>query len=163
MKRAIITFLSGALLTVGVAAYAGHHGGGHDGPHGDRMAAHLEKMADALELTDSQRAEIQAIVERNNDGALREAMKANRKALKDASEFDNYDAGVVAELAVKQGELVTQSIIKRNQAKQEMLAVLTEAQRDELKELHAERRGRMKERWKQRREERAERRERDEG
>jgi Spy/CpxP family protein refolding chaperone len=166
MKRAIITFLSGALLTIGVAAFAGHHGGGHggphDGPHGDRMAAHLERMAEQLELTDGQRAEIRAIAERNTDGSLREAMKANRKALKEASQFDNYDAGIVAELAAEQGQLVTQSIIKREAAKQEMLAVLTEAQRDELKVLQAERRGRMMERRMQHRKERAERRERDE-
>lgn len=170
MRRVITAALGAALIAIGAVAFAGHHGGGHAGHHGDheghrgdRMAAHLDKMADELGLTDGQRAEIQQIAARNADGELRKAMKANRKALKEASEFDNYDPGVVAELAVEQGELVAQSIIKRHEARQQMLAVLTDAQRAELKTLHSERRSRMKERRKERLMERAERLEREEG
>ena len=104
-------------------------GGAFPGP--DLM---IEHMADHLDLDDTQRTQVQNIMEaaRPEIEALGEQRRANREAL---ASLDTDDPGYSAQLndiAVSNGQLATDGTLLFTRVRSEIQAVLTEEQRAKL-------------------------------
>lgn len=94
----------------------------------------IEHMADHLDLDETQRAQVQNIMEaaKPEFEALREQKRANREAL---SSLDALDPGYSAQLndiAVSNGQLATDGTLLFSRVRSEINAVLTEEQREKL-------------------------------
>lgn len=140
MKRTgiITTVLATAALFGTASVVAGPH---HRGFDPDRM---LEHMAEALELTDSQRESIQETMQGQRDEmhALHEQMRANHREMRNLDPADPNYQSLSATLAQRQGELTTQMMLLRSQLHAELMGVLSEEQQaklSELREQHAQR------------------------
>lgn len=162
MKERLIQFALITLLLAGVASaedgtdtdvvHRGHHSmhrGHHDMMHGGPDFSHMvERMSRHLELDDTQEQKIRNIVDaaRPETEALREKAKANREAM---HALDTADAAYdvkLQNLAVQNGELVTQLTMLHGRVMAEVSAELT----DEQKAKFAEGRERMHKRFRHR-------------
>ncbi|MEN8126790.1 MAG: Spy/CpxP family protein refolding chaperone [Planctomycetota bacterium] len=123
--------------------------GGHPGPSGDMGGFLLGRLADKLELTEEQRAEIKAIMEGTQPEAqeareaVGEAMKALHEATADGTEAEIVAAGKAV------GDAMTEQALLRAATMKQIKEVLTDEQLAKFEELKAE----MRERMQQRREE----------
>lgn len=112
----------------------------------------LERMAEALELSDGQREQIASTVEnyrpqiRDQYGEVRE----HRQALHAATE-DGFDEASAREHADALGEAIAEASFLMAQARADINETLTEEQREELAALHERMKERMRGRMQQRR------------
>ena len=162
MKKAtlITTLTLGALLIGGTAfAWNGGCNKNCDGPRGergpgmmnaeqqqDRMERHHEFMKVALDLTEEQEQQLEALREKHQAErqAMRETMRASRDELRELAHSENFDEKAYRAKARAKADLQTEMQASRNQHKQEMLALLTPEQQEKaekLWELHQEKRG----------------------
>ena len=134
--HAIVLLAALSMAAVSTPAEAGR-GGGLGFPGGgafhdpDLM---VERMADHLDLDDTQRAQVLNIMEaaKPEFEALREQMRANREAL---ASLDAQDPGYSAQLndiAMSNGQLATDGTLLFSRVRSEVNAVLTEEQREKL-------------------------------
>lgn len=142
MKRLILMATAALMLAAGSAALAHPKGpemGFLEGRKGERIAQELG-------LDEAQREQIAAVIEggREEGRALREAIRENRKALEAASEYDQFDANRVAELAAEQGSLHAQRVELMLKTRNAAQAVLTEGQRQQMAEMRERRGERLK-------------------
>ena len=96
----------------------------------------LKKAVQQLDLTDEQKAKIQAVVEAS-EPKFADAMKkaeANSKALCQLY-GDKYDATKIATLADAQGQLVANAIKLRLQVRHDICEILTPEQRVKVKKI----------------------------
>jgi protein CpxP len=109
-------------------AHSKHHGG--RGPN-------LERLADRLDMTEQQRAEIKTMLDdsRQQMKGLREQMRANRAQLRDLTQQAEFDEAAVRNVADEQGDLKAEMIVLRARQRHEMKAVLTDEQRVKLDEM----------------------------
>jgi Spy/CpxP family protein refolding chaperone len=119
--------------------------GDHHGMRGDTFAApgrFSEKMADRLELDDTQRQAVENIklAAEPEVTALRERMHANREAMKALDPNDLNRSALLNDIAVEKGQLVTESTLLFERVRGELSAVLTEEQRAKIEE-HRGRKG----------------------
>lgn len=138
MNRTLKTLLLGGLVTAAalpVAAIAGGHRGGGPGMH------HMERMAEELDLTEAQKAQIKEIVAENRAEAatVRGQVRATMIELDQAIE-SGADNDTIATLAKEAHTLRTQARELRGETREEISTVLTDAQKAQLEELRAERR-----------------------
>ena len=134
--HAIVLLAALSMAAVSMPAEAGRGGplgfpGGGAFHDPDLM---IEHMADHLDLDDTQRTQVQNIVEaaRPEIEALREQMRANREAL---ASLDAEDPGYSAQLndiALSNGQLATDGTLLFTRVRSEIQAVLTEEQRAKL-------------------------------
>ena len=114
---------------------AGHHmaHSKHDGGRGPN----LERLADRLNMTEQQRAEVKAVLDdtRQQMVKLREQMRDNRAQLRDLAGKTDFDEAAVRSIADKQGDLNAETIVLRARQRHEMKAVLTDEQRVQLDEM----------------------------
>jgi Spy/CpxP family protein refolding chaperone len=114
---------------------AGHHmmQGKHDG----RRGPNLERLADRLDMTEQQRAEVKAILDdsRQQMVKLREQIRENRTQLRELTGQDEFDEAAVRSIADNQGDLKAETIVLRARQRHEMKAVLTDEQRVQLDEM----------------------------
>ncbi len=121
--------LAGTLLTAG-AVYAGGGGcggpGGFEGGRGDKMMHMVQK----LDLTKEQRQAIWAIMDEQRDKMRdkRDDMFELRKALKEATTSDNYDAVKVRQLADTKAKMMSDMIVERTETMNRIRKVLTAEQ-----------------------------------
>lgn len=97
----------------------------------------LDRVADKLDLTTEQRAEIREILE---DAAPRVAplvmqAKATREQLKPLGRDGVYNEAQVQQLATRQAANVRALIVEKEKVKAEIFAVLTPAQRAQANEM----------------------------
>ena len=117
--------------------------GGHPGMGGDMGGFLLGRLADKLELTEEQRAEIKAITEGTRleaeeaREAVREAMKALHEATAGGIEAEIIAAGKAV------GDTMTEQALLRATTMKQIKEVLTDEQLAEFEELKAEMRERM--------------------
>lgn len=145
--------LAGALAAPGMSmAFGGgdHHQGPHHFKHGM-----LERMADELDLTEGQKAQLKA-----NRDANREARKAQRDKwrevhgkLREAIQ-SGADQATLDRLGAELGRLQVEKMQAMHEQRQQFETILTEEQKAKLEQMKADR----KARWQERRKRRAERR-----
>ena len=142
--------LSSALIAPGmVMAFPdGDHGPRH---HKERM---FEHMADELDLTEGQKAQLKANREANKEErkADRKAMHEVRAQLRDAIE-SGADQATLDSLGTKLGQLEVAKMQRMHQKQMEFESILTDEQKAKLEELKAKRKAHFeerKQRWKER-------------
>lgn len=87
MNKSLLTAGAlGLMLATGSWATANEHGGhgGHGGDRGDRYEQHLDRMAERLELDDTQRARIEALMKQHHErtAEARAAMKQSHEQMR---------------------------------------------------------------------------------
>ncbi|MBE9547770.1 MAG: Spy/CpxP family protein refolding chaperone [Proteobacteria bacterium] len=111
------------------------------GPDGRSPELNLERMADRLDLSEQQRADIKAIMETGKTAfkPTVDAMQANREVLEELTNSNNPDPDLIQSLAETQGDLLTESLLHRASIQQQLNAILSEEQRIKMqayKEAH---------------------------
>ncbi len=150
-KRIATIMLVLVASTVGTAvlAQSGDHSkgdrGDRHGMHGDHFGApgHFsEKMADRLELDETQRQSVQNIQlsAEPEITALRERMQANREAMKALDANDPNRSALLNDIAIEKGQLTTEATLLFDRVRGELSAVLTDEQRAKAEE-HRGRKG----------------------
>ncbi len=146
-KRIATIMLVLVASTVGTAVLAesgdrskGDRGGRH-GMHGGNFAApgHFsEKMADRLELDETQRQTVQNIqlAAEPEVTALRERMQANREDMKALDPNDPNRSALLNDIAIEKGQLTTEATLLFDRVRGELSAVLTDEQRAKAEEHH---------------------------
>ncbi len=153
MKKTIIIplALTGLLLSSGAAfAWSGHHGKGNceNSPmrngqgmsqeqHQQRMSNHLEKMAVVLDLTDSQKTQIEKLMNEKweNRQAMRTQLQENRKELRESKQGTTFNEAEFRAKAQKQADLKTEMMVQHAKTKQQLFAVLTPEQQQKAEKL----------------------------
>lgn len=153
-KTILIPLISVSLLGIATASYADRGGcdyrGGAKGAYGQKFDAkggpdkgmRMERLAQKLGLTDTQKDKVSVIFETSRDEhqALRDSMQNNRKALHQAMGSDN--AASVRSLAEQKGDLVTEMTVLRANKRSQIMAVLTPEQQEAFAQMKKHRRGR---------------------
>ena len=117
--------------------------GGHPGMGGGMGGFLLGRLADRLELTEAQRAEIKAIMEGTRSEAeearkaVGEAMKALHEATADGTEAEIIAAGKAV------GDTLTEQALLRATITKQIKEILTEEQLAQFEELKAQMKERM--------------------
>ena len=139
-----------AMLAFSASVYAGPGAGGFGGPgFGMRdPSTMIERMADHLDLDETQRQSVANIAEaaKPEFQALRDSVRANRQAL---AALDPADANYSVDLnsiAADNGRLATEATLLVTRVRNDVKAVLTEEQRAKLEERNEERKQRMRDR-----------------
>jgi len=145
MKKFTIGFLVFAMVAIiTVFAFAQR---GDKGKH-ERGFGHrgFERMAEKLNLTDAQKAQVKQISEasRAKVKPLRENMRANRQQLKSLTENEPFNEAQVQTIANQQGAIAAQIIVEKERTKWEIFQILTVEQRAQAKQLKEQ----MEERFK---------------
>lgn len=130
-------------------AGGGGHGHGPDGRGDFGMGIYL---AERLDLSDEQRADIRGLIERARPSLreLGDARRANFRTLRDTATDDPAYDEVVERVAQDIGRIETAMIRERSRLRAEMAALLTPDQRARAAELKATHRARVehrRERW----------------
>jgi Spy/CpxP family protein refolding chaperone len=112
----------------------GHGRGGPDGGGGGML---LGKFGDKLDLSDEQRAEIEAIMTASRDegGALREQMQELRTAYRETHEPGVFDEAAIRAHAAEVAAIQVEMQVHRARTHADVYNVLTPEQQEELKEL----------------------------
>ncbi|MFI2810541.1 MULTISPECIES: Spy/CpxP family protein refolding chaperone [Microbulbifer] len=154
MQRSNWKKFAGSLVLASAVAVPGitlagdhgnHHGKGH---HHQEM---FDRMADKLELTEGQRAQLEANREagREKRRELRKEMHELRSQVREALD-SGADQATLDSLAAKLGALEIKKMQQRHERHEQFQAILTDEQKAKLEQMHSER----KERWKERRKQR---------
>ena len=124
----------------------GHHNGEHrkGGHHKERM---FERLAEELELTEGQKAQMKADREAGKEArkADRQAMRDLRKQLREAID-SGADQATLDNLGAQLGKLEVAKMQHMHQKRQQFEAILTDEQKAKLEELKAERKARYEDR-----------------
>jgi Spy/CpxP family protein refolding chaperone len=157
MKKSIKTLLIGTAIVGSVAAglaYAMPPGSGEHclhggrgmgfGQHGMDADAHVDRMAERLDLTKEQRDKVRAIVDKTRPQTreLRDKLSENRKQLQTLTRQGTAKEGEIRKLADSQGRLIADLIVQHSKVQGEINAVLTPEQRDKMQQ-RFEQRGRF--------------------
>jgi len=135
-----------ALIIVGLlATAAADPGPGRFGRfHGDRML-------EALQLSDEQKATIDGWFAANRESArsLHESMREQRQLLRDAAQTQPFDEAAVRFQAQELAKLQAEMIVQRAAVRNQVSSVLTAEQKAKLEELKEQRKARFNE-WRER-------------
>lgn len=101
------------------------------------MRGHLARIAQALNLTDSQKQQAREIFQQARHSAqpVRQELKQNREALTAAAEADKSDADI-QRLSTEQGRLLGQMVAIRTEASAKFYQMLTPDQRAKADQMH---------------------------
>lgn len=135
-------------LLAGSAVYAQPHGGrgrgGFDGPRG-AMRGMPVPMLRALDLTDAQKEQVQAIMERERPqfAELRARHREAARAVHQAVTADTFDEGTIRERAAALASVEADLAVLRARVHADVVQLLTPDQRQSLEQRRAEREQRM--------------------
>ncbi len=129
MKRRIMISVVAAAMLVGSAYVAVAHGPGFGG-RGD-PGMHVERMAQVLNLTDTQKEKVSAILkaEQEKTEPLRQQLFENWKQIRESTFSGKFDEAAVRAIAEKQAKIQTELIVSHARARSEIHALLTPEQR----------------------------------
>lgn len=131
MKRRIMISVVVVVMLVGGAYLAAAAGGpGFPGKgHGPGMR--MERMAEVLGLSDTQKEQVSAILkaEQEKTEPLRQQLFENRKQIMETAFSGKFDEAAVRAIAAKQAPIITELIVSHARAKSEIHALLTPEQR----------------------------------
>ncbi len=144
MKKHTIAFLVFALVAIStVFAVAqksgvdgegrGKRGFGHRGHHRGGFG----RMAEKLNLTDAQKAQVKTIMDANkaNTQSLREASKANRQKLNAATENGQFDEATVTAIAQEKAGISAQMTVEKLRVKSQIFQILTAEQKAQMAQM----------------------------
>ena len=155
MKKLTTAFLAIALVAVGTIFVFAQKADGGKGKFkrgfGHRRGG-FERIAEKLNLTDAQKAQIKQIREASKTTVqpLRENMKSIRQQLREAAADGNFNEAQVQNLANQQANVMAQLTVEKIRAKSQIFAILTPEQQTQAKALKEQ----MKERFKNRKQHR---------
>jgi len=135
MKRSWMKFAAASALAAGMAfAQAPAQGSAQPG-HARHHFAQRQKMMQALNLTDAQKAQAKTIFQQARQSAqpLREQLKQNHQALAAAVKAD--DVAQIRSLSTQAGALRGQMMAVRSEAMAKFYATLTPEQRTQAAQL----------------------------
>ena len=145
MNRTLSKILPGSILTGVLLLSAGAWSMGPPAGHNpDKMLAY---MAQELDLSESQEAQINSIVDESREsgaedqerlGEIRTAMKAQRT---------DFDAGRTQKLADELGEITARMAYRMTSTQAQIYQLLEPEQREQMLELAEHREERMQKRW----------------
>lgn len=154
MKKLTTAFLAIALAAIGTIFVFAQKADGDKGKfkRGFGHRGGFERLAEKLNLSDAQKAQIKQIKETNKTTVqpLRENMKSIRQQLKAATTNGNFNEVQVQTLATQQANIMAQLTVEKERTKSQIYAILTPEQQTQAKALKEQ----MKERFKDRRERR---------
>lgn len=103
------------------------------------MRRHLDRIAQQLNLTDSQKQQSRAIFRQARQSAqpIRQELKQNREALQAAAKANQADTQIQT-LANQQGQLLGQLVAIRTEASAKFYQMLTPEQRAKADQMHNE-------------------------
>jgi Spy/CpxP family protein refolding chaperone len=144
MKKRILVITGAAVLIVTATVFAlaqglsgmGMHGKGPgDGLSHEQMLAH---MAIALNLTDAQKQQVQAIMDATVSSMkdIHTRLEENHKQLAAATANGQFDEAQVRALANQQGQLEADITVEHFRAMSKVFAILTPEQRVKAEALH---------------------------
>ena len=148
MKRRLTMFAAAGALAAGLMfaqAPATPQRGNHHSWKASGMMFR-QRMAQALNLTDAQKAQAKSIFQetRQSTQALRDQLKENRAALTAAMKAN--DTAGIERLSAKQGSLVGKLTAARTEAMAKFYKVLTPEQKAKADQMHQAFRQRMQQR-----------------
>ncbi len=110
----------------------GHHGRHFPGPE------FVDRMARALDLTDSQQTQIKSILEsaRATGESLHNRIDEVHKQIEAVTANGQFDEAQVRALANQQAQLMADTIVEHERAKSKIFGVLTPEQRVKAEEMH---------------------------
>jgi Spy/CpxP family protein refolding chaperone len=126
------TLLSTLLFALPFAVIADEHGGGQGG-HG---GAHMERMAEHLDLSEEQRQRMEAIHETNHPRMeeLRSQMHEKKETIREAAMTGDDAAAQAA--ADELGELASEAALLKANTMATVHGLLNEEQRERFEEMH---------------------------
>jgi Spy/CpxP family protein refolding chaperone len=132
-RVAAVALLSTGLLLAQAPGPRGERGQGKQGPRGN----HMERMATILDLNESQKTQIQGFLQqaREESKPVREQMKQNREALREAVQTNN--TARIQTLSEESGRLMAQVTAAHSTAMARSYAVLSPEQREKAEKLFA--------------------------
>jgi protein CpxP len=149
IKRVLIAAGLAAALATGTtaaAAQAPPEAGAQAGPRGPRGFRGPGGPGDfglrGIELTDAQRDQVRAIVDRHRDelGQVRDKLREAHRGLAEATRAESIDEATVRARAAAIGNLMADEAILRARIHGEILPILTAEQRQTLQERRTQRR-----------------------
>jgi len=142
LRTALFVVVASALFIAGAnMAYA------FGAPDGEgNMERRAERVAEKLDLSDSQRDQFKQIHEqgRGEGKTIHEAMQKNRDALHKLNPSAKGYSKQVAQLANEKAELVKQMVVHKSEVRAELHAMLTPQQREKMSQMKMERKGKGK-------------------
>lgn len=137
MKKMILAITIFALASLGgifIFGQTGERPRGEFGNFGERV---FGRLASELDLTNEQKNQIRAIIAdaKTRVKPLKEAMREQRRQLKDFGTDGTFDEARVAAAAAAQADAVRQLILEKEKTKAAVFAVLTPEQRARAAEL----------------------------
>jgi len=138
-KKSLLTLAAGSLLlgSAAVMAYGGGHGIEREGCHrGNQM----EALQQVDNVTDEQRTALSKLFDEQRDsmreqrGAMREGRRAVHDAIRSGAKMDE-----IKTLATKQGNLVTDMIMRKAEMRQKIAGILSEEQMKQLQDYRPDR------------------------
>lgn len=152
-KMRKVSIAAALLASAGAMSLSAIAGPGHN--HGNK-GQHKEKMFQALELTDAQRAQMDArkVQRKASRTASKERMKNLKQQIQETMKQEQLDQGRLRGLLAQEAELKADKMAAKHASRQEFQAMLTDSQKAKFAELKEQ----MKDRRQQHREKRQERR-----
>ena len=133
MKKFTIGFLVFALVALGTVFAIAQKGGDGDwkGKRGGHHHGGFGFMAEKLNLTDAQKAQVKEIMEasRAKMQPLREAGKANHQKMEAATANGQFDEAAVSAIAQEQATIGAQMIVEKARVKSQIFQILTAEQK----------------------------------
>ncbi|HCS13044.1 MAG: hypothetical protein COS82_02165 [Zetaproteobacteria bacterium CG06_land_8_20_14_3_00_59_53] len=156
MKKSMIAaglLIATALAVPAMACPGGGQCGGPGANQESRQQMMQQRMADELNLSDTQKAQFKKVHEdaRPTMQAMRDAMRANRDAMQKLDPAASDYSAQVDKLAAEKGALVEGMMKERGRLQAEIAAILTPEQRAKHAELRKARQGKWKDRKDERR------------
>jgi protein CpxP len=155
MKKIIFAILAISVLSLGAIFAIAQKGemnkGSFDKGRGGKRGFGFGRMAEKLNLTDEQKAQIKQITEAEKTKVepIFTALKDNRQKLADLS-GETFDEAKVQALATEQGNLSAQLIVEKERTKSQIFQILTPEQREQAKQLKEEMKDKFKGKFKNR-------------
>ena len=147
----IATVITGAVAAGVVYAMPGgdgcqrggqHLGMGHRG-QGMDDERHIDRMADALDMTKEQRTRARGIIDKSRPGTreLQDRLQDNRKQLHALMQQEAAPEKEVRRLADIQGKAIADMIVQRTKVQADIRSILTPEQRQKMQTRFGKRRG----------------------
>ena len=131
MKKRIMISVVVVVMLVGSAYLAAAAGGPGFHGKGGGPGMRMERMAEVLDLTDTQKEKVSAILkaEQEKTAPLRQQLAENREKMMQTTLPEKFDEAAVRAIATKQAQIKTEMMVSHARAKSEIHALLTPEQR----------------------------------
>ncbi|MGC2235084.1 MAG: Spy/CpxP family protein refolding chaperone [Pyrinomonadaceae bacterium] len=155
MKKIIFAILAISVLALGAVFVTAQKGETNKGKFkkdfGGRGGG-FGRMAEKLNLSDEQKAQIKQITEAEKTKVepIFAALKENHQKLEDLTADGSFDEAKVQALATEQGTLSAQLIVEKERTKSQIFQILTPEQREQAKQLKENMKDKFKDGFKRR-------------